>query len=84
MRGLFISASLLATMGLLSTGLWGADAAKADEQLRDSARVLHEIMSTPDRGIPQDLLAKARCVALWCALAYNVMYFAKYLVGSKG
>ena len=29
-------------------------------------------------------LAKARCVALWCALAYNVMYFAKYLVGSKG
>ena len=29
-------------------------------------------------------LAKARCIALWCALAYNVMYFAKYLVGSKG
>jgi transposase len=29
-------------------------------------------------------LAKARCIALWCALAYNVMHFAKYLVGSKG
>jgi transposase len=29
-------------------------------------------------------LAKARCIALWCALAYNVMCFAKYLVGSKG
>jgi len=29
-------------------------------------------------------LAKARCIALWCALAYNVMYFAKYLVGRKG
>jgi transposase len=29
-------------------------------------------------------LAKARCIALWCALAYNVMYFAKYLVGCKG
>jgi len=26
-------------------------------------------------------LAKARCIALWCALAYNVMHFAKYLVG---
>ena len=27
-------------------------------------------------------LAKARCLALWCALAYNIMHFAAYLVGS--
>jgi transposase len=26
-------------------------------------------------------LAKARCIALWCALAYNVMHFAKHLLG---
>jgi len=26
-------------------------------------------------------LAKARCIALWSALAYNVMHFAAYLVG---
>jgi transposase len=26
-------------------------------------------------------LTKARCIALWCALAYNVMHFAPYLVG---
>ena len=25
-------------------------------------------------------LAKARCVALWCALAYNVMHFARVLL----
>jgi hypothetical protein len=25
-------------------------------------------------------LAKARCVALWCALAYNVMHFAPHLL----
>jgi transposase len=25
-------------------------------------------------------LAKARCIALWCALAYNIMHFAPYLV----
>jgi transposase len=25
-------------------------------------------------------LAKARCVALWCALAYNILHFAPYLV----
>jgi len=29
-------------------------------------------------------LAKARCIALWCALAYNLMHFAPYLVGQKG
>jgi hypothetical protein len=29
-------------------------------------------------------LAKARCIALWCALAYNVMHFAQYLLGGKG
>jgi transposase len=27
-------------------------------------------------------LAKARCIALWCALAYNVMHFARQLLGS--
>ena len=26
-------------------------------------------------------LAKARCIALWCALAYNLLHFAPYLVG---
>ncbi len=26
-------------------------------------------------------LAKARCIALWCALAYNLMHFAPYLTG---
>jgi transposase len=26
-------------------------------------------------------LAKARCIALWCALAYNLMHFAPYLMG---
>jgi hypothetical protein len=36
------------------------------------------------RGLSRILvrgLAKARCVALWCALAYNVMHFAPRLLG---
>jgi len=32
--------------------------------------------------IPVRGLAKARCIALWSALAYNVMHFAPYLVGA--
>lgn len=29
-----------------------------------SARVFHEIMDTPDKGIPQDLLQSAKCIAI--------------------
>jgi hypothetical protein len=36
----------------------------AQERLRDSTAVLTEIMNTPDKGIPQDLLEKARCVVV--------------------
>ncbi len=36
----------------------------AQERLRDSAEVFHEIMSTPDKGIPQELLEKASCVVI--------------------
>lgn len=57
MKGLVIASSLLVT-----TGLFAADVPKAEERLRDAAAVLGEVMSAPDKGIPQDLLAKAQCV----------------------
>ena len=53
---LLVSSVFFATIGLCSEG--------APERLRDSAVVFHEIMATPDRGIPQDLLNKAACVVL--------------------
>ena len=34
------------------------------ERLSDSAKVFNEIMATPDKGIPQDLLEKANCVVI--------------------
>lgn len=34
------------------------------KRLEDSATVFSEIMSSPDRGIPQDLLAKAQCIVI--------------------
>ena len=34
----------------------------ASERLNDSATIFSEIMGTPDKGIPQDLLNKAQCV----------------------
>jgi lipid-binding SYLF domain-containing protein len=56
-KALILTATMLApAFGLL--------AETAQERLRDSAEVLHEIMATPDKGIPQDLLAKASCVVV--------------------
>ncbi len=39
-------------------------APKAPERLNDAADLLSEIMATPDKGIPQDLLGKAQCIVL--------------------
>jgi hypothetical protein len=47
---------LVAALGCSS---WGLFADTAQERLQESARILHEIMGTPDKGIPQDLLNKA-------------------------
>jgi len=35
-----------------------------EKRFRESAAVLSEIMQAPDKGIPQDLLEKANCVAI--------------------
>src|SRR5450432_2764337 len=40
------------------------DKAKTAERLDDAASLFSEIMGTPDRSIPQDLLEKAPCIVL--------------------
>ncbi len=35
-----------------------------DKRLQTATVVLHEILSAPDKGIPEDLLAKAQCVMI--------------------
>ena len=42
-----------------------------DERLRTATTVLHEILSAPDKGIPQDLLAKAQGVMIVPGLKKN-------------
>ena len=58
MRGLAIAASLAIAAG----AGWAAE--NAQERLDRSARVLSEVMSAPDKGIPQDLLNRAQCVII--------------------
>jgi lipid-binding SYLF domain-containing protein len=35
-----------------------------DQRLQDSAKILNELTSAPDKGIPETVLAKAKCVAI--------------------
>jgi lipid-binding SYLF domain-containing protein len=65
--------ALLVTSGTL---LYGAS--DAPKRLDDSAEMLTEIMSAPDKGIPQDLLSKAHCVVLVPGLKKGA-----FIVGAK-
>src|SRR5881397_1687979 len=52
-------------LGLAATALFGAKRdVKTERRLEDAATVFSEIMATPDKGIPQDLLEKAQCVVV--------------------
>jgi lipid-binding SYLF domain-containing protein len=59
----FISGILLAVVPLLGEVASASDQTKNDERLRNSGRVLKEILDVPD-NIPQDLLDKADCVVV--------------------
>jgi len=41
-----------------------ADVQKIDQRINAAHAVLHELMATPDKGIPFDIAAKATCVAV--------------------
>jgi lipid-binding SYLF domain-containing protein len=41
-----------------------ADMHKMDDRLTSAADVIQEIMATPDKGIPEGILEKARCVVV--------------------
>jgi lipid-binding SYLF domain-containing protein len=55
--------TLLAALGCL-TLLAADEKTKTAERLDDAATLFSEIMGTPDKSIPQDLLDKAHCVVL--------------------
>jgi lipid-binding SYLF domain-containing protein len=58
-----ISLMLMSLMGLVGTYAW-AGSAREDtvDRLQKSVDVLHAIMSTPDKGIPEEVLSGAKCI----------------------
>lgn len=57
---------LLVMLFLLTpcTGALAKDNVQENEQLKKASMVINEIMKTPDKGIPKDLLDKAVCVGV--------------------
>ena len=58
-----MSLLLMSLMGLLGTYAW-AGSAREDSvaRLQSSVEVLQAIMSTPDKGIPEEVLNNAKCI----------------------
>ncbi len=54
----------VALMSLTSLGWAQSHLERSAERMDKAARVLHEIMDAPDKGIPEEVLEHAKCVAI--------------------
>jgi lipid-binding SYLF domain-containing protein len=73
----FAITTALAITPLFITPLLAMDK-DSEKRLNESAAVFSEVMSTPDKGIPQDLLEKAHCIVIVPGLKT-----AAFIVGGK-
>jgi lipid-binding SYLF domain-containing protein len=55
---------LVVLLSLATLGWAGTNRESSNERLDKAANVLHEIMAAPDRGIPEEVLEHAKCVAV--------------------
>ena len=60
-----MSLLLMSLMGMFGTYAW-AGSAREDtvDRMQKSVEVLHAIMSTPDKGIPEEVLNDAKCIVV--------------------
>jgi len=56
--------TFVAVLSLTSIAWAGSNREATDDRLDHAGRVLHEIMSAPDRGIPEEVLEHAKCIAV--------------------
>jgi SH3 domain-containing YSC84-like protein 1 len=63
---------------LTAAALSGKDKKEPLQRLDEAAAVFQEIMSTPDRSIPQDLLDKAHCIVIVPGLKKGA-----FIIGAK-
>lgn len=68
---------IIAGLALTAT-LLASEANEAAKRLHESAAVLSEVMATPDKGVPEDLLEKAHCIVIVPSLKTGA-----FIVGAK-
>ncbi len=56
--------TLVAVLSLTSFGWAASDREATTDRLDHAGAVLHEIMSAPDKGIPEEVLEHAKCIAI--------------------
>jgi lipid-binding SYLF domain-containing protein len=54
----------VALVSLTSLGWAQSHREKSTDRLDNAAKVLHEIMGAPDKGIPEEVLEHAKCIAV--------------------
>ena len=60
-----ISLLLMSLMGVFGSYAWAGSAREdTDARMRSSIEVLHSIMATPDKGIPEEVLSNAKCIVV--------------------
>jgi lipid-binding SYLF domain-containing protein len=64
LSGSIVGAAVIAAIGLTSPAFAADPDTKLDQKLKDATAVYHELLSTPDRGVPEALLKKCRCIAV--------------------
>jgi len=58
-----MSLLLISLVSLVGTLAWAGSAREdTDKRLQSSVEVLHSIMATPDKGIPEEVLSNAKCI----------------------
>jgi SH3 domain-containing YSC84-like protein 1 len=58
-----MSVLLMGLVGMFGTLAWAGSAREDSvERLQSSVDVLHAIMATPDKGIPEEVLSNAKCI----------------------
>jgi lipid-binding SYLF domain-containing protein len=70
---------LTAVLGLTTFGRADTKKEDATDRLDNAARVLHEVMAAPDKGVPEEVLEHAKCIAV-------VPHMVKggFIVGAEG
>jgi len=60
-----MSVWLMSMVGLVGTYAWAGSAREDSvDRLQSSVEVLHAIMSTPDKGIPEEVLSGSKCIVV--------------------